>query len=739
MLTAFGITVVRIIDFARGKHMTHRTQEMNTLGTELQLKDFIDAYDSHAMHATSPPETLTDWYAYLKLPNTGAFTIGAITDEIHRRIALAFQHGHNDVALRCKAMREELIQEHVFGTSALDPYYGALSLIADYTGNASGNATVGTQDWQAAIGLAILRDQLRPCARSDEVARIHQRSFFVAQAAWRMMQQGYQIRRVRNKMYFEEESEKRLIALAETLVKKIGGITMAKSMFHQIGSLYDQKQERYHLVRQTGFGQRLSPQFPFGFLLHLVAKHPVGKKPYDRDPRTRDKLIALLADYACVLDIEPYGFFGWAAMDTKAILSYAQESALYDFMFCLPQIRGRDIPHILRGLVDKMDLSQLYGTGWSIAQALIVIEAVLTISRDRRGPLRLSLEDIASACDGVAQADVRKVIDDMLCHPAQGANQRFERPADSPDDTRPFAERNGTDFNFRPLIRADASSYYLLDRAACSLGCVEALLIPIRAVHKNFDGKQLGPATERLLRQEFKARGIATLSGKYRVQGRQGECDIVVEAGDTIFFIEIKKKSLTRSARAGSDAALLLDLAASLVEAQTQAGWHEVVLRQHGALELRESDDITHRLELNGRKIERIAVTLLDYGAFQDRIFIGKFLEACLSSTYSSGDERVNERLKTMNGHWHEIRTQLHALHAGEAQIDQPFFHCWFLSLPQLLVVLDDVQGAEEFKTKLATTRHSTTGSQDFYWEHTKMLQLRAGATSAPEAGRLNS
>lgn len=64
-------------------------------------------------------------------------------------------------------------------------------------------------------------------------------------------------------------------------------------------------------------------------------------------------------------------------------------------------------------------------------------------------------------------------------------------------------------------------------------------------------------------------------------------------------FFELKKQPLTRKAQAGSDTALLIDMAASLLPAQLQAGWHEVRIRRDGYL-LLEKDGKTRPIDLNG-------------------------------------------------------------------------------------------------------------------------------------------
>jgi len=83
----------------------------------------------------------------------------------------------------------------------------------------------------------------------------------------------------------------------------------------------------------------------------------------------------------------------------------------------------------------------------------------------------------------------------------------------------------------------------------------------------------------------------------------------------------------------------------------------------------------------------------------------------------------INEALE-------EIRAQLVALHPGENNVAQPFFHCWFLSLPQVLVMLDNVTDAASFWSALQQVRHISTGASDFYYEFSRMRRMRAEITA---------
>ena len=152
-------------------------------------------------------------------------------------------------------------------------------------------------------------------------------------------------------------------------------------------------------------------------------------------------------------------------------------------------------------------------------------------------------------------------------------------------------------------------------------------------------------AIERFLETEFAAHGVPICGGEYDADGEHGECDLVIETPETVIFSEVKKKALTRRAKAGSDADLLLDLAGSLLAAQAQAGWHEVRLRRHEHLDLKR-EGMTRRLALNGRQVERVAVSLFDFGSFQDRILLKQFLEGDFECKVHAGRDKPQREIR---------------------------------------------------------------------------------------------
>jgi len=192
-----------------------------------------------------------------------------------------------------------------------------------------------------------------------------------------------------------------------------------------------------------------------------------------------------------------------------------------------------------------------------------------------------------------------------------------------------------------------------------------------------------------------------------------------------LVFLELKKKPLTRQARAGLDAELLLSLAGSMLDAHAQAGWHEFRITRAGFLDLVRHGE-THRLSLDGRSIEKIALGMLDFGSFQDRIVLKQFLEATLNVSFGSPDPAYDKKLRKINIALTEIREQYNTAHAGKAEVRQPFFNCWFMSIPQLLILLDEVSDPATFKDALWSNRHMVTGTSDLYFEMSKMRRMKA-------------
>lgn len=696
----------------------------------MNLKSFRQAVDNCPDEITSCLGDLSDLYAYVGLPIESSFSQQEASKELYKKISAAFTSGHLLVWRRARELRDELIQRHVIDGETLDPYFSVLDVLLDASRSQPQVAGDIQGNWNDAIRHA--RDHVRINDWSAGVPRerVHARSFEVAKAAKRLQERGFKLLRHGHFISMEPESETRLIEVLERLVTEMGGLNVARRIFKQITPLYDAAQERYHLVRRVQPSGGGSPDIPFGYLLHLAAKHFLGVGPMKNTDENWVELCRLALDYAALLDVQEYTPSVWHSMDAVSLLPYLQELAVSDTLFRIPQIRGSDVEKIARGILPNFDFDEKRGSGWTLNDVLAGITAILDLSRQVRGPCWFDVPKLVEACNGLSGKIISAVLDEVLSHPKTGANQKFSNPKDEPKD-----KETGQTFYSYPLLSSDRKTYWLLDRSMCAAACLESIMTVLRSSDKDFDGN-LGIPIEAFLRAEFSAHSIPTLTGKYIADGEDGECDIVIGTAKAVIFLEIKKKPLTRRAQAGSDAHVMLDLANSLLAAQVQAGWHEIRLRKHGYLEL-DDNGTKSRLELNGREIERIAVSLMQFGSFQDRILLKQFLEGTLHADFNVNDASMKKKFSDFNGLLAELRQQVNILHAGQTELKQPFFHCWFLSVPQLLVLLDDVGGVEDFKQALWMTRHFVTGSSDFYFDNAYRKKLAASAPAVTPASSI--
>lgn len=695
----------------------------------MNINAFRQIVDSSESGIAACAGDLQSLYKYVGLEGRGSYTREAVSDALYANIQGCFTSGNSAVWQTCKSLRKDLINEHVLLGVPLDPYFEVLDHLQDAVRSKAYSRGSIEGDWNQAIRAALDHVQINSWGQIDR-RNLYARDFMVAEAARALRDEGFSIRQEPGWLSLEETSETALVKAIEDLIANMGGVNVARRIFDAISQQYDSDQQRYHVVRNTSMTGGGLPQMPWGYLIQLAAKHAQGQKPYKNNEDQWRLLCRLSQAYAAVIDVQPYTPTIYGTMDATGLVTYLQEMAIYDTLFRIPQMRPTDVVKIARGMFSWLDTSIPTKGGWSIDQVLDIISYMLDPSRDVRGPIFVTESDIRRSCSKIPREIVTKILSEVLSHPSSGANQNFSRPTDAPIPENPNSNNAGHDFFLRPLLRMSSLQFVLLDRSVCAPACLEALMTPLREEIKGLDDR-VGLAVERFIEWEFTSHGVHILGGDYDAGGNHGECDLVIEALETVIFMEVKKKTLTRRAKAGSDVHLLLDLANSLLVAQAQAGWHEVRLRHHGYLDL-ERDGIVTRLELKGREVERVAASLFDFGSFQDRILLKQFLEATMNATFTPTDSKLGKKFTEINEALVAIRDQVAALYPGQKEINQPFFNCWFLSVPQLLVLLDGVTDAAGFKTALWSCRNLVTDSSDFYFDLSFSKRLRKHQPTSP-------
>jgi hypothetical protein len=93
-------------------------------------------------------------------------------------------------------------------------------------------------------------------------------------------------------------------------------------------------------------------------------------------------------------------------------------------------------------------------------------------------------------------------------------------------------------------------------------------------------------------------------------------------------------------------------------------------------------------------------------------------------------DPTLEKKFAELNSSLDILVQQIEQFKALTEDAIRPFFHCWFLSVPQLMILLDTVTSPESFRDALWMTRHIDTGTSDFYATYAYMRRLRDGAGS---------
>jgi hypothetical protein len=663
---------------------------------------------------------LFERYRLLGLPETGNFTANAISDELNFRIRSAFISGEKLVAQKCRELLGELIHDHILEGQLLSPYVDILAHIKDACQSQSIMGDDTPQYWRQAIEIATLLAYDMKLGSVERLQLIFPEYYASGYAASRLRHAGYTIERSRDKIRLSEDMQSRLLDNIEKLLLEIGGLNFVGQFYNCLNG-YDEWQERYHLVTpKMNMQVEQQPSIPLGYLFLLAVKHyGNGQARGTYEKLKFDWCVEMTRDYAIILDVQNYAHYPHFPLAPTELIETLQKMALSDTLFKIPQLRGSDVTRIIAGLITPEDFDARFDKEWTLRQVLQVIEAILTWSKTRRGPTRIRARDIRKLCPSLDGALVNMILADVLSHPSDGANQKFSRPTDAPDMTPGEGEDMGADFAQRPLLRYTDKSFMLMDRSACAPAFIESVFAQMRNRNKNFD-RDVGTKIELFVRDTLLQHNIHSCGGVYQIGTEKGECDVVIETDEVIILIEVKKKPLTRRARAGSDFSLVIDLALSLLEAQVQAGNHELRLRRDGFLDLNEHGQV-HTIELRGRSIERIALSFSDFGSFHDRLFLEKFLNAVVQLNFGTAHAQYNKRFDEINGFIFALKKQNEF---------RPHFNCWFFSLPQLLVLLDEVDGPEAFRSALWATRNLGNGSGDLYFDIHHAQQIRKNNAS---------
>jgi hypothetical protein len=516
------------------------------------------------------------------------------------------------------------------------------------------------------------------------------RAAAVTDAAKRLITEGYRVQVKDDRLQLDDREFDRLCSDIEADVRLIGGGVVLIQIFNFLRASKQHEFERYIPGRTFDRKPRL-PSLPVGYLLNLGVKH-LNSAPM-RDDRAMARIWTRIAERArdlCALyDIEPYNYIENIVLAPRGVPAYVSSIALFDHIFPLRQWRPSETIALIKGFLDFVDSKKMQDLlGWTLDDACRVVQ----IAFDLSGGLDMSAISDDQIVGGGIDAMRWQRMRPHFVHDFGAANRDYLKPVDA----------DKSDFGFKPFVEIHKKRLLVISPSLSALGFFEAITRALRGAGYPRLDQDMGSAVERVTAAAFSTHGInITIQGStYSMLdpltgGKQtGECDVVVETPECIVFIETKKKPHRRASATGDALANLIDLSGSLFDAQAQLAQHERILLRHQYIQF----DDGKRLNHGGRDIERMAITLLDYGSPQDKFFLRQLFGALAGVSFGAeGIDATNaEKLSELNASVALLVKEIETLVQLGKTRDELFFNCWFLA-------------------RLKSLKHFTYRTLDFY------------------------
>lgn len=670
---------------------------------------------------------LEEAYKTLKLDYKTSLTLSEsdITKHIYSTISSSIslkekEEKENIKRLEFINLRNDLIYRYILFDENPIEYLKIISVINDSC-RKDCNYFVNfnnTENWKTAIENCKNYIFFRPNTFTIELKNLRKdypKQYDIATSAKYLIKNDCKIEIINSQINIIEGFDAIAIKLEE-MIKNLGGITLIKSIFNYLSQKkqYSERFERYLMPRKTsGLGYEQKPEIPFGYLLNIALKYPYEKLKLKNPQKELNNIIELsIIMTNGAFGVQQYNMWENIFQDGETIIKLCTDIALWDSLYNFPQTRPTSAFEITQNLFSYIDNSIFENTlGFKKEDFWCVVNKINSINAN---PNNITIIYVSKLEKELKQIDTNIIqsILNFLSHKSD-VNKDYNLPSDY----------FHIDFFLKPLLKLSPTKFVLLNKSWCSPSYFESLATHFREVLKierrDLD-YELGQQLEIYLQEKLKRNNINFFTGNYRVNGVDGECDLLIETDKSIILIEFKKKTLTRKAKSGIDINVLLDLVESLFNAQIQAGRTEIFLREEKELILVNNKKEEFKIELKDRTIERIALTQLEFGGFQDRTIVKSFLKSFLTHSFNtnSNDKQIIkkfEKLAEKQKVWIDQYEKL--INLDKSFEHHPYFNCWFLSLPQLMEIINLSNDNNSFYETLTNTKYITMSTLDWYFE----------------------
>ncbi|WP_144410571.1 hypothetical protein [Burkholderia thailandensis] len=560
--------------------------------------------------------------------------------------------------------------------------------------------------WREAIQYLDLLQRLQGSLFDPNRTVDMERDIAVTSAIARLQQEGYRFSPKDERIDFMEGELDRCAQDLFDDFRKVDGFRISYLLLRHLQKNNRFKGGRYLTGRISRPLAEANPKPapPLGYLLNLAAANLSVERVQNCTDEAVGKIFAKAADIVAALDVETYNPYAHMYRSHDRLPIYLREMFIADHALAFRQISPTDALEMMSGLFDWVNNDTVRSKmGWSLEDLFALMRWLFAYVSPEAINATLSREILGRS--GIPEDRLQKLLE-CISHNPSSINSEYR----TPDATK-------ANMSTKPLIATSDGRYFLFSLSISAIGFYEVAAATLRSVFGSRADQDLGDAIEPYVARMFESRGIkpSVLSRKYSMNGVRGECDLIIEADRAILLIELKKKSMTRAAQAGDSYGGFFDLFGGVFSAQEQLGQHELLLRQYGYLEFENGTQV----RLNNRSVERLAVTLLDWGGTQDGMVLRSIAPVLIGSSlnYPNATEDQIKQLAKVNRTLSVLgMQQVELLKLGVEPRD---LHTnWsFMSVPQLMALLNGVHNADTFYNALRNVRSVHTGSLDFYQE----------------------
>lgn len=521
---------------------------------------------------------------------------------------------------------------------------------------------------------------------------------------------GYEIPIIRGRFSASNGDAVKFAAFVTQQFNRIGfkGVEL---ILDDLKTKYDQKTNRYLFRIEPTYSRLPELQVPWGYLWNVALAYV--SRPCNARPSELLKIYALLKDRAKlflgVMELQVMSKIEAVYRPPEDCIDELIENIVYEQQIGIDQLSIHEMYDVLSGLVRHSKENR---------KAKIYLAALKWIC-GQTSKLKPFVFDAREAKKHLPGEFESREIEEALLElstPKNELNAGYVIPMDVGKRNyfrRPFV-KSGTDYQMWSAQFFAKGFYQVWFQNCCE------------------QKKHIGELFENVVEDLFRARNVDAIhSGKYKIRfeirqelstkSEGAECDFVVEGHDVIYLIEMKAKEVTAKAMAGSEVDVLNVMTGSVLHGYTQAFTHEYCLRKDGKLTLSLPDGSIRTVELNGKKVGKLHVSLFDHYGLHDGVVLQHFLRGVLRFNFSTPDVNELVEFKKFQEKFINIaRTKI----MQEVYPHDPTLSFASFSLPHFLQLLQSVNSTEDFCREIARTSCVTCSTRDWYQEYSWLRGL---------------